>query len=109
MCFDFLYKFVWNISLSKKNSAWQIGLYVKYRLFLSDFSKTKYTYIKKTQMSNFMKIRPVGAELFHLDRRTNGRTDRQSDEANSHFSQFCERALNAITTREGNAPNLYSL
>jgi len=36
-----------------------------------------------------MKIRPVGAHLFHAD----GRTDRHRyDEANSHFSQFCERA-----------------
>jgi hypothetical protein len=35
----------------------------------------------------FMKIRPVGAELFHAD----GRTDRHED-ANSRFSQFCERA-----------------
>ena len=26
-------------------------------------------------MSNFMKIRPVGAELFHADRRTDGQTD----------------------------------
>jgi hypothetical protein len=25
---------------------------------------------KNTQISNFMKIRPVGAELFHADRRT---------------------------------------
>jgi len=32
-----------------------------------------------------MKIRPVGAELLHADRRT----DRQG-EANSRFSQFCE-------------------
>jgi len=31
MCFDFLYKFFWNISDSEKNSAWHIGLYVKYR------------------------------------------------------------------------------
>jgi hypothetical protein len=29
-----------------------------------------------------MKIRPVGAELFHAD---------GHDEANSRFSQFCER------------------
>jgi len=29
---------------------------------------------KNTQMSNFMKMRPVGAELFHAD----GRTDRQT-------------------------------
>jgi hypothetical protein len=34
-----------------------------------------------------MKIRSVGAELLHAD----GRTDRY-DEANSRFSQFCERA-----------------
>ena len=34
-----------------------------------------------------MKIRLLGAELFHAD----GQTDRR-DEANSRFSQFCERA-----------------
>ena len=56
-------------------------------------------------MSNFMKIRPVGAELFHLD----GRTGRQSGEVNSRFSQFCERALNAIAIREGSAPLFYCL
>jgi len=42
-------------------------------------------------MSNLMKIRPVGADLFNAD----GRTDRQTDihdEANSRFPQFCERA-----------------
>jgi len=35
-----------------------------------------------------MKIRPVGAELFRAD----GRTDRH-DEANSRFSQYCEKFL----------------
>jgi len=34
-----------------------------------------------------MKIRPVGAELFHAV----NRTDRH-DEAKSRFAQFCERA-----------------
>jgi hypothetical protein len=34
---------------------------------------------KNTEVQSFMKIRPVGAELFH------------ADEANSQFSQFCER------------------
>jgi len=34
-----------------------------------------------------MKIRPVGAELFHVE----GWTDRH-DEANTRFSQFCECA-----------------
>ena len=35
-----------------------------------------------------MKICPVGAELFRAD----GQTDRH-DEANSRFSQFCEKRL----------------
>ena len=39
------------------------------------------------KFSNIMKIRPVGAELFHADGLKAGR----HDEANSHFSQFCER------------------
>jgi hypothetical protein len=40
-----------------------------------------------------MKIRPVGAELFNVDRQTDGKTDIH-DEANSRFSQFCKRASN---------------
>ena len=38
---------------------------------------------KNPQIPNLMKIRPVGAESFHAD---------GHDEANSRFSQFCERA-----------------
>jgi len=45
----------------------------------------------KTQISNFTKIRPVGAELFHAEGLSDRRTERH-DEANSRFSQFCERA-----------------
>ena len=33
-----------------------------------------------------MKIRPVGAELFHAEGRTNRR-----DEAHNHFPRVCER------------------
>ena len=40
-------------------------------------------------MSVLMKIRPVGAELFHADGRTDRQMDRH-DEANSRFCQFCE-------------------
>jgi hypothetical protein len=46
-----------------------------------------------------MKIRPVGAELFHAD----ARTDRQTDshvEANSPFSQFCERTKESTRKTE---------
>ena len=50
-----------------------IGLHVKYRLVLSDFNETWIFwayFLTGTQISNFMKIRPVGAELFHVDGRT---------------------------------------
>jgi len=33
------------------------------------------TVSKNTQVSNFTKIRPVGAELFHADGRTDGQTN----------------------------------
>jgi hypothetical protein len=58
---------------------------------------------KNTQISNFIKIHPVRAELLHTDKRTergmerrtkrgmDKRTDRY-DEGNSRFSQFCKRA-----------------
>ena len=44
-------------------------------------------------MSNFMKIRSMGAELLHTDRHT----DRH--EANSPFSQFCASSYNDATSR----------
>ena len=45
------------------------------------------TWIFSTDFFFFMKIRPVGVELFHADGRTDGR-----EESISHFSQFCEGA-----------------
>ena len=42
-----------------------------------------YRFSNNTQISNFMKIRPLGAELFHAE----GRTDRH-DEINSRPSKF---------------------
>jgi len=46
-----------------------------------------YRYLKNTEISNITKIRPVGAELFHADNRTD-----KHDEANSRFAQFCKRS-----------------
>ena len=43
--------------------------------------------MKNAQISNFIKILPVGAELFHAD----GQTDTR-DKANSRFSQIYEGA-----------------
>jgi len=52
-----------------------VGLHVEYPLFLPGFNETWITgrFSKKNQISNVMKIRPVGAQLFHAD----GRTDAQ--------------------------------
>ena len=64
-----------------------IGLQVKYLLFLSDFNDTWIfwtVFRKNPQIPNFMKIRPVGADLFHEDRH---------DEANSRFSQILRTRL----------------
>jgi hypothetical protein len=42
---------------------------------------------KNAHISSIMKIRPIGAELFHTDKQTDGH-----DEANSRFPQFREGA-----------------
>jgi hypothetical protein len=48
-----------------------IDLGVKHQLFLSDFNETliflNSFFLENPQISNFMKIRPVGAELLHAD------------------------------------------
>jgi hypothetical protein len=49
---------------------------------------------KNIPVSNFMKMSPLGADLFHADRRTDGH-----DEADSCHSQSCERARK-LSTRQ---------
>jgi hypothetical protein len=66
-----------------------VGLRVKYPLFLWYFSQTWIfsTYFPKIlTLSNLMKVRLVGVQLFHAE------GDRY-DEANSCFSKFCEKCL----------------
>ena len=69
-----------------------VALHVKYPLFLSDFNKTLIPdkFSENTLILNFMKLYPLGAELFHADGQTYGEADGH-DRANSCFSQFCER------------------
>jgi hypothetical protein len=53
-----------------------IDLHVKYSLLFQILMKVELSQqiFKNTQISNVMKIRPVGAELFRADRRTDGQT-----------------------------------
>jgi hypothetical protein len=72
-----------------------IGLHVKCPLLLSDFNYTSvfttdFRKIYNCQIS-LGKIPPVEAEFFQEDGPADGQTDRH-DEANSRFSQLCERA-----------------
>ena len=89
---------VWSISHSKKNWArydknvfWSscIVTFISVR-FWRNLNFTDRS-SKNTHMSNSMKIRLVGADLFHQDGRTGRQIDKY-DEANSRFSQFCERS-----------------
>ena len=97
VCFDFLYKFyLKHFSLYEElNEIWSqmdVGLQVKYPLFLSDFNETciflRHIFEKRLNMK-LREPRHVGAELFLVDRQTD-----RHDETNSRFSQFCECALN---------------
>jgi hypothetical protein len=50
-----------------------------------------YRQIFEKDLKQLIKICPMGAEFFHVDRRTNGH-----DEGNSHFSQMCERSKKSL-------------
>ena len=59
----------------------QAGLHGKYRLLLADFNDTL-NFLDRyliNQASNVTKIRPVGAQFFHTDRRTESRLVRRGD------------------------------
>ena len=47
-----------------------------------------------TQISNFIKIRPVEAKMFHVERRAN-----RHDETNSRFRNFAKAPKSAVTCR----------
>ena len=54
-----------------------VGLFIEYPLFLSHRNQTWVcvTFEINTEMSNFMKIRRVGAEMFHVYERTDVHID----------------------------------
>jgi Fe-S-cluster formation regulator IscX/YfhJ len=54
---------------------------VKSLSVLSDFNEKNFLgrFSRNNQISNFMKLRSVGDELFHVDGRIDRQTDRQTD------------------------------
>ena len=64
----FTFTFVINVKVTSR----------KVPVIRADFNKleiSRQIFEKEAQILNFIKIRPVGAELFHLERRTDRRTD----------------------------------
>ena len=98
MCYEFRYDFClkhfsFEEELREIWSKMYIGPQVKYPQFSSDCNETwKFLnrFPKNTKIPNFTKIRPVWAELFHAQRRTNGQTD--MTKLVVAFRKTCERA-----------------
>jgi hypothetical protein len=70
-----------------------VRLCAKYPLFVSEFNENlifSTEFYKKAQISNFIKIRPVGTEFFHADRRTDEQTD--MTKLIVTFRNFCDRS-----------------
>ena len=68
-----------------------IGIYVKSHFFLSDFNETWIfsTIFRRILISNFVKIRLVGTELFHAVKQTY----RQAWRSSVNFRKFYEKRL----------------
>jgi hypothetical protein len=67
-------------------------LHVKYALLLSDFNETWVSqHILENLNTKFYQNPSVEIELFHADGQLDGPSEGH-DEANSHFSEFWERA-----------------
>jgi len=77
--------------MSEISQIW-IHLHVKCQLFFKHFIEIVFSkqIFEKDRISNFMKIRPEGTELFHAD----GQAD--TPKLNTRFWQFCERVWKYI-------------
>jgi hypothetical protein len=86
----------------QRDSINYIFLHTKHRLILSDFHETWLfpTVLINTQVSNFTKIRPSGAELFPTDIQTDGQTDMTKLIAAFHNIANNQQAKNTVRAQE---------
>ena len=96
--------FIWNIPHSKKNwDRYDLNVYLcscKVPFILARpwqnlnlFDR----FSKNAQISNLIKIRPVGAELFHADRQTDRQTHRRTDVTQLIVAlRYCVKATNNV-------------
>jgi hypothetical protein len=122
MCFDFLYDFsqasLTSEEFSEKLLSICLGLHAKYPLFLLYFNETwifAANFRKNTQISNFVKICTVGADLFHACGRTEGQTDMMklivsfrsfaNAPDNLHIYLFKERIQLALLLKDQSVPS----
>jgi len=87
---DFLKVFrkIWNIKFYENPPIGSPGIPYGQMIF--------WKFFEKSETSNFMKILPLAAQVFHTDRRTDGEdgcTDRQIWRAYIRSSKFCESDL----------------
>ena len=77
-----------------------IGHHVKCPLFLPEFNKNILSLMdfRDTLKYRIKKILLFGGDLFQADGLADGQTDRH-DEANTRFSQFCERVRRVVIVR----------
>jgi len=94
--FDILCNLMCEMFLILRRTEWDMikmysSLYVKYPLYLSDFSDT---WIFSTYFRKILRYK-ISWKSVHRGPSCSMRTDRQTDirdESNSHFSQFCDRS-----------------
>ena len=71
-----------------------IGIHVKYRLFLSDFSKNLIFWTDSN--IKFHKNPSIGSRVFHTAEGADGRTDRQTDADRHERMRLKNQSVNAV-------------
>jgi len=91
-----------DITIKVQRSKWKVAV-INFRFYWNLNFPDRF--LENAQISNFMKILPVGAELLHADRQT----DRHG-EVNFRFSQILRKALKTcmfVNDRFGSSGNMF--